>query len=366
MLKVGNALKRLFVSNAPVLSFVFLFLNVATAQPPPQTDAILKKKQKEFTSWKYGMFLHFNMATFVDKEWATGYEDPLLFAPAKLDCGQWAVVAKSAGMKYGVLTVKHTCGWCLWDSKYTAHDISAFKNYKGGHGDIVREFVDAFRKKGLKVGLYYCMPGDYSNGYGNVLQAGWKDLHGLPPEAGDDYEGFIEKQVAELLTNYGTIDLLWFDQYSNKYTFKYWLQLKALVNKLQPNCIVLANNAADFQNSDVISYEYPYRKKATPATAVPPAGNKNAGELCDCIDANSLWFWHAGPIRLQEPAVVSGIIKLCNSRNTNYLLDVPPGLDGLIGNLYIKRLMEIKKALSTQKRFRQEGYMHVHNRPPID
>src|SRR6185503_15926561 len=341
MLKsINHPTFKLFGGYALALFLLFLLVNPAAGQL--KTDLVLRKKQQEFAKWKYGIFLHFNMGTYVNKEWATGNEDPLLFNPAKLDCGQWASVAKAAGMKYGVLTVKHTGGWCLWDSKYTTHDIAAFKNYKNGNGDIVREFVDAFRKKGLKVGLYYCMPGDYSNGYGNVPVNGRKDLHGLPPDAGDDYEGFIEKQITELLTNYGPIDLLWFDQYENKYTFKYWLHLKALVNKLQPNCIVLANNAVDYQVSDVISYEYPYRKQATPDKAVPPPGNKNIGELCDCIDANGLWFRHPVSPTLQKAATVNAMIKLCNSRNTNYLLDVPPGRDGLIEDMNIKRLMEIK------------------------
>ncbi len=345
MLKIiSRSTYKLFAGYAPVLFLLLLFVNPAAGQSQPDTGLI--KKQQKFASWKYGIFLHFNMATYVNKEWATGYEDPLLFNPAKLDCWQWASVAKAAGMSYGVLTVKHTGGWCLWDSKYTTHDVTAFKNYKNGHGDIVREFVDAFRKQGLKVGLYYCMPGDYSNGYGNVPENGRKDLHGLPPEAGDDYEGFIEKQVTELLTGYGAIDLLWFDQYENKYTFKYWLQLKALVHNLQPNCVVLANNADNYQVSDIVSYEYPYRKQATPDKALPPAGNKDIGELCDCIDANGLWFRHTGLPMLQKADTVSARIKLCNSRNTNYLLDVPPGKEGLIENVYIKRLMEIKKSLA--------------------
>jgi alpha-L-fucosidase len=308
-----------------------------------QSNAELIKKQETFAKWKYGMFLHFNMGTYVDREWATGYEDPFIFDPARLDCEQWATVIKSAGMNYAVLTVKHTGGWCLWDSKYTTHDIASFKNYKNGHGDLVREFVNACRKKDIKVGLYYCLPGDYSNSYGNELKPGQKDLHGLPPEAEGDYEEFVEKQINELLTNYGSVDLLWFDQYANKYTGKYWLQLKALVYRLQPNCIVLANNADNYQDSDIIGYEYPYRKQATPEKAVPPPGNKNAGELCDCIDAGGRWFWHTGERKVQKAGDVADILKLCNSRNTNYLLDVPPGRDGLIEDLYVKNLMEIKK-----------------------
>jgi len=274
------------------------------------SDPLLKKKQEEFLKWKYGMFLHFNMATFVDKEWANGHEDPLLFKPSGLDCEQWAKLIKSAGMKYAVLTVKHTCGWCLWDSKYTSHDITAFKNYKNGEGEIVREYVNACRKNDIKVGLYYCLPGDYSNSYGDKLEPGLKDFHGLPPEAEGDFEGFVEKQITELLTNYGPIDLLWFDQFGNKYTGGSWLQLKALVTKLQPNCIVLANNAKNYQYSDIIGYEYPYLKQYHPENSTPALGNKNASELCDCIDSDGRWFWHTGKRLVKKTNDIGNMIKL--------------------------------------------------------
>ena len=109
------------------------------------------------------MFIHFNMATFNNRQWATGTEDPATFAPSKLDCGQWLDAAEAAGMKYAVLTVKHTGGWCLWDSKHTERTISrSFRNFRNGQGDLVREFVDACRKRGIKVGLYYCLPGDFA------------------------------------------------------------------------------------------------------------------------------------------------------------------------------------------------------------
>ena len=329
-----------------LLIFCSIFGRITKSQPSVKADSILRMKQVEFSKWKYGMFLHFNMATYIDKEWATGYEDPLSFKPFRLNCNQWIKVIKDAGMNYAVLTVKHTGGWCLWDSKYTTHDITAFKNYKNGKGDIVKEFVEACRNKNIKVGLYYCLPGDYSHSFGNSLAPGQKDLHGMPPEAEGDYERFIEKQVTELLTDYGPIDLIWFDQYSNKYTGKYWRQLKALVNKLQPDCIVLANNADNYLDSDIIGYEYPYRKQVNPATAVPPNGNKNVSELCDCIDANGIWFWHTGKITLQSSEQIADMLKLCNSRSTNLLLDVPPDRDGVIEDCYIKRLMEVKKIIN--------------------
>lgn len=121
----------------------------ALAQPtdsPATVDKTTAKLGEEFLKWKFGMLIDFNTATFNGQEWPNGYEDSATFAPTNLDCGQWADAAKAAGMKYAVLTVKHTEGYPLWDSACTTHDITAFKNFKNGKGDIVREFVDAFAK----------------------------------------------------------------------------------------------------------------------------------------------------------------------------------------------------------------------------
>jgi alpha-L-fucosidase len=309
-----------------------------------QQDDLLKKKQQEFLSWKFGMFMHFNMSTFHDTEWSNGHEDTLTFNPDQLDCGQWADAAVSAGMQYGVLTVKHTGGWCLWDSKYTKHDIARFSNYKNGKGDIIKEYVESFRSRGLKIGFYYCLPGNFSNRFGNKLECGQEDLHGLFPEAVGDFEWYIEKQVEELLTNYGPIDLFWFDQYSNPYTGKYWPELKALVHRLQPNCIVIANNSKDFSKTDIAGYEYPWLITAYPSEALPSEGNNKASEICDLLDERG-WFWKSGSENVQPLEDVIKMIRLCNSRNANYLLDVPPDNHGLIPEAYVKYLKELGKEI---------------------
>jgi hypothetical protein len=95
-------------------------------------------------------------------------------------------------MTYMVLTAKHTEGIALWRSAVTTRDMRVFRRYRGGNGDIVREFVDACRAHGLKVGLYYCFPGDYSDEeHHNAPPTGKPDLHGLPPEASGDFDGFM-------------------------------------------------------------------------------------------------------------------------------------------------------------------------------
>lgn len=293
---------------------------------------------EKFLKWRFGMFLHFNLATFNEREWACGYEDPATFAPDKLDCNQWADAAAAAGMKYAILTTKHTCGWCLWNSRHTTHDMKAFANYKNGKGDIVREFTEAFRKRGLKIGLYYCFPGDFS---GTNLPPGKPDLHGLPPEAQGDYAGFIKKQLTELLTGYGAIDLVWIDQYNSGYSGD-WLAFKAHIKKsLQPNCIVIANNSHDFTETDIYGYEYPYTKNVAPEKALPPEGNTAPSEVCDTIGPG--WFWSASEneTNLKTPDAIADMVKLCNSWRANYLLNVAPDKSGLIPPHSVERLRKV-------------------------
>jgi alpha-L-fucosidase len=307
------------------------------SSPVPRTPGITEAQQA-FMKWNFGMFVHFNMGTFADNDWAGGYEDPALFNPSKLDCGQWAEAAKEAGMTYMVLTVKHTEGIALYPSAATSRNISMFRNFRNGKGDIVREFVDACRARGLKVGLYYCFPGDYSDvAHSNAPPAGMPDLHGFPPEAAGNFTPFIKKQLSELLSNYGPIDLLWIDQYENKYTVGDWPAILAYIRSLQPGCIVVANNAKNLRDSDVLSYEFPWKAD------LPPDTNRLPAEVCDTIQTGSRWFWRESrqPPDLQTAATIVSKIRTCEVRNANYLLDVPPDRDGLISGPQLQMLREV-------------------------
>lgn len=316
------------------------FFAFTTTAKEVEKETQLTKEQQEFQNLRFGIFLHFNMATFFPVEWASGYEDPLKFTPSKLDCGQWADAAKSIGMKYAVLTVKHTGGWCLWDSKYTKHDIAQFKNFKDGKGDIVREFVDAFRKRGLKVGFYYCFPNNFTaKEQNNLPPEGKPDLHGLPPEAQNDYVGFIKNQMKELLTNYGPIDMIWIDQYSNKYTASSWREIKDFIKSIQPKCLVIGNNSHDPKDSDVYGVEVP----AHPDN-YPPKDKPMPGEVCDKI--SSVWFWNYDNEKtVLTPEDIASKLRMCRDRNSNLLLNVPPDKNGLISGIHLKAMENFKKSL---------------------
>jgi alpha-L-fucosidase len=250
-----------------------------------------------------------------------------------------------------VLTVKHTGGWCLWPSATTTHGVQSFRNFRGGKADLVREFVDACRSRQLKVGLYYCLPGDYTGRFGNTLAPGQTDYHGLPPEAGSDRVGFIKRQLEELLTRYDP-DLLWFDQYANKYTGPQWREIKAYVHAISPRCVVVANNAHDLENSDALSYEWPWDSRHLPGNVhgrpgfigtLPPEHNVGPAELCDTIQTESRWFWHpeVRATGLQTAEQMAAIYRQCRERNANYLLNVPPDRDGVIPAASVERLQQL-------------------------
>jgi alpha-L-fucosidase len=313
------------------------------AETRPESPAAgLSSQQRDFMAWRFGMFVHFSLATFADTDWAGGYEDPLLFNPSKLDCSQWAGAARAAGMSYMVLTAKHTDGIALWRSAVTTRDMRMFRRFRGGEGDIVREFVNACRSRGLRVGLYYCFPGDYSDeAHHNAPPSGKPDLHGLPPEAAGDFDGFTRRELAELLGNYGPIDLLWVDQYANKYTGSRWPETLAYIRSLQPHCLVEANNARNLAESDVLSYEYPWKSE------LPPRGNPFPAEVCDTIQTEARWFWRDAkqPSDLQRASAIVAKVRTCNRRSANYLLDVPPDRDGLISGSQLERLREVGRLL---------------------
>lgn len=101
----------------------------------------LPQLQQEFVDLRFGMFIHFNIPTFMDHDWADPQASPLLFNPTKLNCDQWAKAAKSANMAYGCLTTKHHSGFAIWDTKTTDYNVMSSPLKR----DVVKEYTEAFR-----------------------------------------------------------------------------------------------------------------------------------------------------------------------------------------------------------------------------
>ena len=184
--------------------------------------ATMKIKQREFLDWEFGVFLHFGIRTFNEghKDWDMKPMELSSFDPTDLDCDDWLKTISEAGAKYAILVCKHHDGFANWPSAYTEYSV---KNtpWKDGKGDVVREYVDACRKYGIKVGLYY-----------SPAQFGSADM------VSKDYDDYFINQIRELLTNYGKIDYLWFDgngseehQYNTK-------RIVAEIRSCQPEILI--------------------------------------------------------------------------------------------------------------------------------
>src|SRR5881394_3078507 len=179
------------------------------------------------------MFLHFGVNTFTDREWGDGAEDPAIFAPANLDARAWARTARAAGFRALILTAKHHDGFCLWPTRTTRHSVAS-SPFRGGHGDVVRELVDACHPNGLRVGLYLS-PWDRN-----------APVYGDSPR----YNDFYIAQLTELLTNYGDIAEVWFDgangEGPNGRRQAYdWPRVFGLVRRLQPHAVMFSDAGPD-------------------------------------------------------------------------------------------------------------------------
>ena len=236
-------------------------------------SSYVRRKTPGDTEWfvhdRFGMFIHFGLYSMPARhEWIKSYEmipeekyDTYFkhFNPDLFDAREWAKAAKAAGMKYAVLTTKHHEGFCLFDSAFTDYKIT---NTPFGR-DLVREYVDAFRAEGIKVGFYYSLI-DWHHPEFTIdrFHPRRKDADAYEQSKNRDmkkYAEYMRNQVRELLTGYGKIDILWFD-YSYSWTSKEldepWMRGKgkddwesekliALARELQPGIII--DNRAEIE-----------------------------------------------------------------------------------------------------------------------
>ncbi len=235
-------------------------------------SSYVTRKTPGDTEWfrkdRFGMFIHWGLyAMPARNEWIKHIEcitdekyDKYFkyFNPDLYDPKDWARQAKAAGMKYAVLTTKHHEGFCMFDTKYTDYKCT---NTQAGR-DLVREYVDAFRAEGIKVGFYYSLIDWHHPDFTiDAIHPRRNDKDAEQQNQGRDmkkYAEYMRNQVTELLTNYGKIDILWFDfSYPNADpNFPAWMKGKgkddwesekliALARELQPGIII--DNRSDLE-----------------------------------------------------------------------------------------------------------------------
>jgi alpha-L-fucosidase len=182
-------------ASLPLLSLALLAAASAPAvEPPKPFGATPTPSQLQHAERPFYAFCHFTVDTFTDREWGTGGESESIFNPTQFDADQIVTALKAGGAKGVILTCKHHDGFCLWPTKTTEHSV-VNSPFRGGKGDVVREFVDACRRHGLEFGVYVS-PWDRNS-----------PLYGSPKYVTDVFR----KQIQELTTQYGKIFEIWFD-----------------------------------------------------------------------------------------------------------------------------------------------------------
>ena len=306
------------------------------AKPPstvtrPVSSKPLEQLQREFVDLRFGMFIHFGILTYTGK-WGQGSLDISLFNPSKLDPGQWADAAVAAKMRYGVLTTRHHDGFALWPSKASDYNVGHIP-WQGGKGDVVADYVKAFRSRGLQPGLYYSI---------------WDITEGVA--AGQITRGkldYVKTQLTELLTNYGPIPILVMDGWSwqmghNAIAYQ---EIRDLVKSLQPDCLLTDHtHLADPFDVDVVSFE-------EPKGAWAPDGNTYPGQQGQKINASggNDWFWAPGVGDLMTVQdIVERHLGDLEPKWTNFLLNCPPNRDGLLDDAIVARLRQVGASWSPE------------------
>lgn len=294
--------------------------------------------RQERTAWlreaRFGLFLHWGIYSVAGRhEWVKKrehlrdeaydryfrYFQPDLFNPR-----EWARQARNAGMRYMVVTAKHHDGFCLWDSRLT--DYKATNTPAGT--DLLRPILDAFREEGLRVGLYYSLldwhhPEFPVDGFHPMS----RDTAYIEANAGRDvraYRQYLHAQVEELLSDYGTIDTLWFDF---SYKDLVWggkgseewgsAELVAKARALQPRIVI--NDRLDLPGSaDVVTPE-----QYQPQQAV---GDGLLWEACQTL--NGSWGYDREASAWKSPEMLIGMLVDGVSKGGNLLLNVGPDARG--------------------------------------
>jgi alpha-L-fucosidase len=291
--------------------------------------------------------IHFGVDTYTDKEWGFGDEDPAIVNPTHFDASQIVAAAKSGGFKGVVVVAKHHDGLCIWPSKTTEHNISKTP-WRGGNGDMLKEYQEACAKLGMQLGLY-CSPWDRNSGF-----------YGTP-----EYIKIYRDQLRELYTNYGKLFISWHDganggdgYYGGKResrkidrtTYYGWPTTWGITRKLQPQATIFGDVGPDVR---WVGNEEGHAGETSWATYTPEApdsgktpangyvkswlgveGTRN-GKFwmpaeCD-VSLRPGWFYHASQnAQVKSPYTLMDLYYKSVGRGANLDLGLSPNRDGLL------------------------------------
>lgn len=255
------------------------------------------------------------------------------FDPQRFDARAWARRAKACGMQYAILTTKHHDGFALFDTK-----LSDFSIMHGPYGkDIVRAFADAFRAEGLHVGFYYSLSDWHHPDYPPFTDAHKPyNFFALPKPSEEQWQRYLDYlfgQVRELLTNYGPIDIIWFDgQWERKPEQWKTAELRALITALQPDILINDRlpGAGDYE---------------TPEQFVPPRPPGHRWETC--MTMNESWAYNPTDPEYKTPRRLVHTLCEVAGKGGNLLLNIGPMGDGQLPPEQSERLDVLRDWMRT-------------------
>jgi alpha-L-fucosidase len=297
-------------------------------------NSSVQQRIKRIQWWqhaRFGMFIHWGVYSVIGRhEWVMNRERiPVKEYEAYADAWkpkphsprQWARLAKKAGMKYMVLTTKHHEGFSLWDSQ--TNPFNAVQ--RGPQRDLVQEYVDACHEFGLKIGFYYSL-------------LDWHHPDGarcaVDEKARRRFCDYTYALVAELMTQYGKIDILWYDVSWPLKTAELWesQKLNAMVRGYQPQILI--------NNRSMTPEDF-----STPEDVVKPESPAEGRGWEACMTYNSVWGYMPHAVDWRPNREVIDMLNHCTAYNGNLLLNVGPKPDGTIPSQARTRLNAIGRWL---------------------
>ena len=274
---------------------------------------------------RFGMFIHWGLYAQLGRhEWVMNRERiPVgeyeklagTWHPKERPAREWAALAKRAGMKYMVMTTKHHEGFCLWDTQQT--DYNAVKCGPGR--DLVREYVEACREFGLKIGFYHSL-------------MDWHHPDGARCATDEDarrrFLDFVQGSARELCTNYGKIDIFWHDVSWPLRSPEAWesFKLNSMIRELQPH--ILINNRSQLDEDF-----------GTPEEHVTAAEAGRAWEAC--MTFNGSWGYMPASPDWRSVREVVEMLRTAAAGQGNLLLNIGPAPDGSVPEEAVERLTEV-------------------------
>lgn len=329
---------------------------------------VYNKRVEWYKDARFGMFIHWGLYAIPARgEWVRSTEEISIedyqqffdeFDPVDYDPKKWAKVAKDAGMKYAVLTAKHHDGFCLFDSKLTEYKSTNTKAKR----DLVREYLEAFRAEGIKVGLYYSLLDWYHPEYPHYgdkqhPMRNNKAYEGKKHDF-DKYLEYMHGQVKELCTEYGKLDLMWFDFSYDNLRGEAWkaTELVKMIRTYQPDVIMdnrLEVSGEGFGSLATATPTDYCGDFVSPEQIIPPHGLKD--ELGNdltweaCVTMNNNWGYNSKDLDFKTPETLIKKLVECVSKNGNFLLNVGPDAKGNIPQESLEILSTIGKWMSKNK-----------------